>query len=443
MLLPDSFRPRPLPQLPDEVLMEIFQFATYVHECESILPLDPLIPKRASHNALGPNTPATALRTKCALVLVNHEWRQVAMSLLYRHLVVRSPSRAARILLSLESRFPTPGAASDNPLPTKYGRFTRHLEIYTHFRGSDKIDFLRTLCSIIQNCPNLRIISGSWMYPLPVGFLETLSHMCGSTLQGISWSSTCADFTGLSRFFFAFQTLRVLDISGIILSSQQMHSQTPFSLPSVQDLVLSTRADNLSFATLISMPQLQNLVLRVVEGSSSDQMNTFLEAHSDSLRTVHIQPPLALESGHLKPSHDFHLPFLACPHLETATFHVNHTPTFQHPSLRCVCLQGVRMSEGLEARSTHMFPDNFSNNTNECLTTLLNISLYPCLETVRAVDYLVEADNHVTSMDLFIQWSEKFENRGVDFQDGSGIVWMYTEVLNNDEAPKSEATRLG
>ncbi|KAJ4490899.1 hypothetical protein J3R30DRAFT_3694786 [Lentinula aciculospora] len=413
-------RPPPsFPDLPVEVLLEIFQFATYLHEAESILPLDPFIPQQISHNALGPNTALSTMRTKCALVLVCRSWRNVAIPLLYRHLVIRSPQRAISLFSALDSRLPTPlDTMSSSPLPADYGRFARHLEIYTHSRGSNAHDFLSTICLIIQKCPNLRILNGSWYHALPAGFLQSVSQMCGPNLQELLWSALCLDPPRPVKFLTSFQTLRVLDISRAL----SLQGETIIlSLPLVQALIISNHTGSMSLAMSISMPKLHTVVVRLQSRilQFSKQLQTFLETRAVTLKTLHILPPLGLDDQ--DPLNSFYIPSWDCSRLETITFHVNHAPTFQHPSVRRVGIRGV---------SSEAFEFGKTNKGNTCLKALADRLLYPCLETVRTVGYLVE--NHSSSLDNFIWWSEKFERRGVDFQDGSGAAWVYIETPGHD-----------
>ncbi|KAJ3934174.1 MAG: hypothetical protein NXY57DRAFT_959289 [Lentinula lateritia] len=419
--------PPSFPDLPVEVLTEIFQFATYLHEAENILPLDPFIPQQISRNALGPNTALSTMRTKCALVLVCRSWRNVAIPLLYRHLVIRSPQRAIYLLSALESRLPMPVDATTPTRPSEYGRFARHLEIYTHSRGSNAYNFLLTICHIIQKSPNLRIISGSWNHALPAGFPQSVSQMCGPTLQGLLWSESCPDSPTFAKFLSSFQSLRVLDISRV---PRHRAEDISLSLPSIQDLIISTHTGSMSLATSISMPRLHTLVLRLESNApeSSTYIRKFLKARGIALRTLHILPSLGIDDQNIL--YNFHIPFRDCTCLETLTFHVNHTPSFHHPTVKRVGIHGLK-SEAFEHGKT--------NSGKTCLKTLATRSLYPCLETVRTVDYLVE--NHTLSLGHYILWSEKFERLGVDFQDGAGIVWMYTEALDIDGGGESSNDR--
>ncbi|KAF9063399.1 hypothetical protein BDP27DRAFT_1335180 [Rhodocollybia butyracea] len=385
------------PELPVEILSEIFQFATYLPESESFMPLDPFTPQITSISALGPNTAISALRTKSSIVLVCREWWNIATPVLYRHLAVRSPQRALQILSALEPHSRAPEAATSLiPFPTNYGQHTRYLEVYTHSRGCDTLGYLKLVCQIIQYCPNLRNIRGCWRYRLPPGFLDFISRMCGPTLQGISWVAE-SRFPEITNFFGSFQSLRVLDVSGNMFEEGHSPSKGFFVLPLVHDLIVSTRTESLLLASSISMPNLHKLVLRVTLESTTSLSNnmaaflndirTFLNVNGAPLRTLHIITPL-----------DFHRPFLVCMSLETVVFNVNFTPKFQHPSVRRVGLYGVILG-----------PEKFDNkNTISCLRTL--------------------AHSHGSSPDDFIHWSEKFERQGVDFQDGAGVVWLYTEV---------------
>ncbi|KIK69337.1 hypothetical protein GYMLUDRAFT_35409 [Collybiopsis luxurians FD-317 M1] len=410
------------PDLPEEVLREIFHFATYIHEGECLMPADPFFPKIISNNVMGPNAAVSAMHSKLAFSLVSRTWRGVAVPLLYRHLVVRSPRRANSVLSALESR--------SSSLLTDYGRFVRHLEIYTYSRGSRTFEFLTALCRIIQRCPNLRIISGTWTFWLPVGFLDAVSQMRGSTLEEISWScDNChADLEPTAKFFASFGNLRVLDISNLGFGRIDQPQTASLSLPSVRDLILSTHSISLSLATSLLMPNLRTLVLRVEQSvglewdhlyprwtsADSHKLTTFLKAHGHSITTLHLLPPPVLDSDQYRPIDDFHVPFTVCSNIETVTFHVKHTPTFHHSTVRRVGLRGVEFDD---------LQGTFSQ-VSKVFISLADSSLYPSLETIRTLDSPIETNWNEAALDHFIKWTEKFERRGIDFQDGAGVVWL-------------------
>ena len=56
---------------------------------------------------------------------------------------------------------------------------------------------------------------------------------------------------------------------------------------------------------------------------------------------------------------------------------------------------------------------------------------YPELELIQTVGYFVDADKSDELIkDIFIWWVEKFEEVGIDFLDGEGVLWAYTEPID-------------
>jgi len=56
---------------------------------------------------------------------------------------------------------------------------------------------------------------------------------------------------------------------------------------------------------------------------------------------------------------------------------------------------------------------------------------FPELELIQTVGYFVDADKSDELIkDIFIWWVEKFEDVGIDFLDGEGVLWAYTEPID-------------
>jgi hypothetical protein len=58
---------------------------------------------------------------------------------------------------------------------------------------------------------------------------------------------------------------------------------------------------------------------------------------------------------------------------------------------------------------------------------------FPRLEVVRTLGVLCSCEHELKN--VFIWWTERFDNVGIDLQDGEGVLWLYEE----DET--SERTR--
>ncbi|KDR75114.1 hypothetical protein GALMADRAFT_249027 [Galerina marginata CBS 339.88] len=385
---------------------------------------------------MGPNTPSLAMRTKLALVLVSKSWRNVAVQMLYEHLVIRSPGRALAILTALEhSQVPEEKAHRSG-----FGQWTRHIEIYTFTRGSADILYLQTVFKVLNHCPNLRTLSGNWLHPLPIQFLDAISTLHGPTLSALYWNDMDSTFHSKSPtiatpdFLGSFKSLRVLDLRHFVGSDQLSWRSSPQpTLPRVQDLILSTHVTSLQIAAFLSLPSLRNLTLRTpIWGDvNGGLLKSFLKAHGASLISVDLTIPsqdtetdpdnsvLGKTAPHVPP--DFFLSPDVCPHLETLTFPVTSPPIAPHThhSLRHIGLRSGNM-DGL-------YPDKPSQMRDHLMA--INTEKYPKLELIQIIGFLVEAHTDSLVKDIFIWWVERFEAMGVDFLDGEGVLWAYTDAV--------------
>jgi hypothetical protein len=420
--------------LPLEIWLEIFEFATYVHQAATIRPLDPFTPKRIT-DASSANTQAAlrlAMRTKLALVLVSRSWRQATMHLLYEHLLIRNPARATAISQVLEE---TSG----------YGRWTRHIEIHTFSRGAGDIRYLQTLFRIFHHCPNIKILSGTWIYRLPIQFLDGLSKIYGPSLSALYWKERNdgppESYNPLStpEFLGSFRSLRVLDIRHFVGAdpwSRPGCIRAPI-LPLLEDLIISTHPRSLSTATILQLPSLRNLILRTptYDERSEALLISFLKVHGPSLVSVDLPSPSPdsepeMDStisrrvhSHINP--DIFLNPDHCPILESISFPVTSPPLApqNHSAIRRIGLHGVR-SDGL-------YPDKQSMTRDHLMA--MTSDKYPELELIQTVGYFVDADKSDELIkDIFIWWVEKFEEVGIDFLDGEGVLWAYTEPIDKE-----------
>ncbi|TEB38503.1 hypothetical protein FA13DRAFT_1681967 [Coprinellus micaceus] len=444
---PNPVQPLPPPRdplcgLPLELWLEIFQLATYSSRSTSIKPTDPFATHRAlTRNIINTmNTPALALQTKLALVAVCKAWRSLGTPILYCHIVVRSPMRAALILRTLEDtkRDPLSGPNPASNPSLGHGRWTRHIEIFTHSRGCTSAKYLQTVFSILQHCPYLRILSGTWNHTLPPTFLDAVSTLYGPSLEGLYWNET-TDKLGRQQYRFtasatleflaSFKSLLVLDLRHFKLKNEPDINEASMRpiLPSVQHLIISTNPWSVATAACLILPGLRALTVitgsRLPELTREDRLHRLVKLHGSSLSTVDILSPTPDESARmakrLQPS--LFLQPSACPNLTAISFPACSIPFSEggHPSLRRIGLHG--------AKSESLYPDR-AGDAKDHLKAILSSGCYPSLELVQTVGFYVETESDVLIKDIFIWWTEQFAKEGVDLLDGEGVLWEYEEL---------------
>lgn len=449
--------------IPPEIWLEIFRYATYTPRSTTIAPLDPFIPDRLSNNVMGANTPLLSMRTKCDLVLVCQSWRKVATELLYEHIIIRSPRRATMILAVLRENARAASENGDgtnahtNARPTctlhnsEYGQWARHIEVYTHARRTESLLFLQDVFQILQHCRNLRMFSGSWMWLVPTGFLEGLSALYGPSLHGLAWDeqniSTTASETFTTRSFLAsFHSLRILDLRNFVGSDSTdvQHNDEKPLLPNVRILLVSTRLRSLLIGLALYLPALRRLVFEIPSNPSTTNIphqvfEPFVRTHGPFLTYLEIISPNPSEatltttldiSTFLHPMH--------CHNLHTLVFSqtlpIMQTLSTPHMSLRRIGLRDVNIDE--------LYPSKTTQTKNHLLS--FTREAFPGLEVVRTVGFLVDADIDGLAKDIFIWWAEMFDREAIDFQDGEGILWLYTDPaeVGNKDGPCKEGECL-
>jgi hypothetical protein len=120
-----------------------------------------------------------------------------------------------------------------------------------------------------------------------------------------------------------------------------------------------------------------------------------------------------------------------CPNLASIVFPATSPIPSDHihPSLRRIGVRGVRAET--------LYPDRPGDARDHL--NAINPDRYPNLELIQAIGFLVEAAGDSLVKDIVIWWAEKFEKYGIDFLDGEGVLWAYTEP-DVSEDPDEETT---
>ncbi|EED79918.1 predicted protein [Postia placenta Mad-698-R] len=278
-----------------------------------------------------------------------------------------------------------------------------------------------------------------------------------------------------------FQSLRVLDIRKLKLEDQDSFPTSAASqtcLSSVVEVLLPTCPAVLRFAGWLSLPRLRSVVLdaanvrRSATSSVISAIDMFLAAHGAKITTLELLPMTSLS---YKPSPISITRLLqpdVCPALDTFVFDCRekivsaasspysspmrkpaYTPSLlaaavppsllrfldgaaapvlsePHRTLRRIGIRGMGISRLYPSRPTHA--------QLHLHAFLAHRALFPALETVRTVGLLVDASTDPYARDIFIWWTEKYEERGLDLQDGEGVVWVYTDPVEGKEAAAEE-----
>ncbi|KZT29176.1 hypothetical protein NEOLEDRAFT_1086166 [Neolentinus lepideus HHB14362 ss-1] len=461
--------------IPLEIWLLIFQYATYIPESTSVQPLDPFQPSRFPRTAMGANTPVLSMKTKCSLVLVCRSWRQIATELLYEHLVIRSFRRAVQVLLALRSSLRTVTINGIDAIVSEYGQWVKHIEIHTQSRAAESNRFAESLFRVFQVCPNVRILSGTWGGALPRWLIAAIPRFYGPKLQLLHWDSLSYALRSTNlctltpEFLTAFQSLRTLDMRKFGGWTPADYGRSNLALPRLSHLLLTTNETTLRTATSLVLPSLSHVILEVpffhpmpmhlwnFDDSDTmftplnrEQLQAFLAAHGLKISSLELlSSPMYLSADETNPDAPLSiaLPFHrlnivcfllpgVCPNLRDLVFcvheHVIDVKVLPEPhlSLRRIGLRGVSG----EAIS----PERI--NRSQAVNHLYSFRRkhFPSLEVIRTLGFYGDAMEQGT-LDVFIHWTECFEKRGVDFQDGEGVVWLWTDDEDEGEQTLEKA----
>ncbi|KAJ8514197.1 hypothetical protein ONZ45_g8252 [Pleurotus djamor] len=314
---------------------------------------------------------------------------------------------------------------SESPLArVQLGDYVRHLDITVSSRRG--FDYLVATFQIMRLCPNMRHITGRWNCELPKEYLSAISKLYGGSLKGLNWINEVSPDT--VPFFGTFSSLRTLDLRDISGQVERFEASSPASrpcLPRVNTLVLSSSFSPF-FASLFSFPSLENITVEAPPPSPlfNERLSKMLAVHGHTIITVDILPP-QIHGDYDDRGCDLVDPSLflnpaTCPNLHSLTFPQASKQPFvhSHPNIRRIGIRAIK--------SDYLYP-NKSSSTKDHLMAI-NRDLYPNLEVVRTVGFLVDSCGDSLIKDIFIWWAERFEGQGIDFQDGEGVIWLYNEA---------------
>ncbi|EGO00232.1 hypothetical protein SERLA73DRAFT_107259 [Serpula lacrymans var. lacrymans S7.3] len=434
--------------LPPELWLEIFHHATFRPHSRDITPSDPFQPQPLPHNAMSLNTVAASMQTKSTIVQVCRLWRAIATELLYEHITVYSPWRARKILTAMAlSRCsdPIPDASGEARksfnllfVPGSHGQWARRIDICAHTRFTTRsyIRYIMDIFHILRHCPQLRALSMSFRFGVPEEFQTAVSQLYGQSLIGLAWDGlTIQNPCSSHAFVQSFQALRVLDIRSISTLMLDDNHITHV-LPCVRELLVSSEISSLEFAGALELPALRRVVFtrreKLREDSYIHALESFLRLHGSrivdlevDLPPCHYNLPIFRVSHFLRPE--------GCPNLEQLVFHsiepaVVDIPT-PHQALRRIGLRGVKIERLYDSADSNLYGVKAHMKS-------FNHTLFPRLEIVRTVGFLVASSVDELAIDVFIAWTEYFEKEGIDLQDGEGVVWLYAEPDPYSKGPR-------
>ena len=236
----------------------------------------------------------TSIGTKRAIVQVCREWRAIGVEFLYEAIDIRAHTTAPYYLgldrLVSIMRDSSVELDSEEGSEVGYGRWIKRVNITTDLLNVEN-DF-GSLVSLLNLCYNLSILS-----------IDGNDHPDRATFQlaeivqtrfphSLRRLSTKVHDTNAHRVFLPFIPLRTLDVK---VDHQLSDLQGRFSFETITTLtiyfgggaVLNSDSDSLYF------PSLRTLSLKNIRLPDYTVLNHFVERHSETLRSLHLQPSLA------------------------------------------------------------------------------------------------------------------------------------------------------
>ncbi|EIW83396.1 hypothetical protein CONPUDRAFT_164354 [Coniophora puteana RWD-64-598 SS2] len=436
-----------------EIWLEIFRFATHLPDAKTISQPNPFARKQPLGSVLNLSNPLTSMRTKTSIVCVSRAWRLVATEILYEDLEIRSLHHAQKLLKCL---IESDRAAPAYPRPTdglhqSNGLCAKHLFVSPTLR--DRMPYLKCIFDIMQQCPNVRFLNIVWDQSLPPAFLDSLARLYGRSLRGLhigadddldrslrsrvrhpvhhvqlEYQQQNVPEKVLTPLYVArFTNLSVLDVRKVLWVEMDGNPTEEISMPSLHELILSNDSDSLTFASRLTLPSLRRVHMSLRFDISYDDthltcLTQFLEKHGRNITELDIKPLIACRRPP-SPTARIAQYLEHCPRLEQIVYSAHderiETLSTPHHALRRI---GIR---DIDWRELSHNPRSVVSAGVKALLRSFDRDLTPNLDVVRTLDFMVETSISLSSVNTLMTWTEYFEKKGIDLEDGEGVVWLY------------------
>ncbi|KAF5344286.1 hypothetical protein D9758_012361 [Tetrapyrgos nigripes] len=175
-----------LPELPPELWLSIFAFATELHDALNEVQSLFKFPGEVRAIQKYKKSYRSSLVTRRRLLLVCKQWRSLAIPFVYRHLLLE---RRQTLPLLLRTLWASSRNSQENGETTPFGCYTKRLDICLR---EDSVDVGPTHGEILYYLPNTEIIvfcgRDYWNYNLPPIFISSLEK-AGSSVRVLNWQS--------------------------------------------------------------------------------------------------------------------------------------------------------------------------------------------------------------------------------------------------------------
>jgi hypothetical protein len=416
------------PHLPSEIWRIIHRLATNIY-AEGFYDPSPLPPLSESsdrswddHNWVSAvdakKNPAISARR--AFALVSRSWNEVAIPLLYEHVVIRSPEMLSSVVIPLSSG--QSGEVGQEHLPTWH---TKRLEIlYTSSHPGSPLapdpdeTQIRNMSALLTSCPNLLILH----FATGQDWSESSLSFQHCNLRHLRWNSNCSA-RPILKWLPSLPALQVLEIRNDSFSdldeddedeeaSDDGDDQVEISLPNLHTLVIAdiSSYDVSDVTSKWDLPCLTRLILPVVF-SDPDKGYDILETFGDQLLSLGLR---GSEYGDLADilSHCSSLVELSLSADWLDWSYLDKEP----PSLTRISISLLVDAAQLASTTRILF--------DRCMEFLLDIR-GPRLTTLRIIDIDNEKIQRLVHWEpklrkLIKQWIEDWAKDGVEIQDGEG-----------------------